>query len=115
MAIFPFYFQGISLIIFNKFVAGPLFKTSSAETEMSDGPHKGVLRRAGPNTKRSIYFNIFCFYLFVLLVMFLFLCSGLGASKDRFVGPSVGLSVGPYVEKNLKSLNEQNYAEFNSD
>ena len=70
MAIFPLYFQGISFIIFNKFVAGPLFKTSSAEAEISDGPHKGVLRRAGPNTKRSIYFNIFCFYLFVLLVMF---------------------------------------------
>ena len=33
--------------------------------------------------------------------------SGLWASKDRFVGPT--------VEKNLKSLNEQNYAEFNSD
>ena len=87
MAIFPLYVQGISFIIFNKFVAGPLFKTSSAEAEISDGPHKGVLRRAGPNTKRSIYFNIFCFYLFVLLVR---------ASKDRFVGPSrrsVGRSV----------------------
>ena len=40
----------------------------------------------------------------------MFLSSGLGASKDRFVGPLVG----PYVEKNFKSLNEQNYAEFNS-
>ena len=105
MAIFPLYVQCISFIIFNKFVAGPLFKTSSAETEISDGPHKGVLRKTGPNTNRSIYFNIFCFYLFVLLVMFSILSSGLGASKDRFVGPSVG----QYVEKNLKSQNEQNY------
>ena len=70
MAIFPLYFQGISFIIFNKFVAVPLFKTSSAEAEISDGPHKRVLRRAGPNTKRYIYFNTFCFYLFVLLAMF---------------------------------------------
>ena len=41
------------------------------------------------------------------LILGSFLSSGLGASKDRFVGPS--------VEKILKSLNEQNYVEFNSD
>ena len=37
-----------------------------------------------------------------------FLSSGLGASKDSFVGRSVG----PSVEKNLKSLKEQNYVEI---
>ena len=44
-----------------------------------------------------------------------FVSSGLEVSKERFVGQSVCLSIGPYVEKMLNFLNEQNYAEFNSD
>ena len=74
MAIFPLYFQGISFIIFNKFVAGPLFKTSSAEAEISDGPHKGGLRMDGPNdtmcVNNLIQKDLSISILFVLLVMF---------------------------------------------
>merc|ERR1711873_12232 len=62
----------------------PLKKTSSAGAEISDGPHKGGLRRDGPNDfmfvnnliqKDLSIFNTFCFYLFVLLVMFSIFCN----------------------------------------
>ena len=53
--------------------------TSSAREEISDGPHKGGLRRAGPNDFMFVYISMqkdlsisifFYIYLFVLLVMF---------------------------------------------
>ena len=54
-------------------------QTSSAGAEISGGPHKGGLRRAGPNdfmfvytlTQRDLYMSI----LFVLLVMFSIFCN----------------------------------------
>ena len=52
-------------------------KTSSAGAEISDGPHKGGLRRAGPNDFMFVYHliqrNLYMSILFICLSSFLFL------------------------------------------
>ena len=56
-----------------------LKKTSSAGAEISDGPHKGGLRRAGPNDFMFVYNlmqrDLSISIIFVLLVMFSIFCN----------------------------------------
>ena len=58
--------------------------TSSARAEISDGPHKGGLRRAGPNNFMFVYnlvqrdLSISMFFVFIFLFCyscFLFFCN----------------------------------------
>ena len=75
---------------------------------------------SGGKVENSFWVYLFQLSYFVFRAMsninvlhtFSFLSSGLGASKDSFVGRSVRQSV---CGKNLKSPHEQNYVEFNSD
>ena len=60
-----------------------LLKTSAARTEISDGPYKGGLRRAGPNYFMFVYhliqrdtsMSIFFVFIFCFFVQFSFFAS----------------------------------------
>ena len=61
----------------NTYIFSIMYLTSSAGAEISDGPHMGGLRRAGPNDCVFVYTlmhrDLSVSILFVLLVMFCFL------------------------------------------
>ena len=47
-----------------------MLKTSSARAEINDGPHKGGLRRAGPNVYNLVQIDLSISMLFVFIFVF---------------------------------------------